>query len=56
MRRVHCEGMEQITSRTEITPALVAQALALSPAEQQKFVDALTDAQAEKLIAVALRF
>ena len=48
--------MEQINSRTEITPALVAAANALSPAEQQKFVDALTVEQAEKLIAVALRF
>ena len=48
--------MEHITSLAQITPALVDAVNALSPAEQQKFVDALTDAQAEKLIAVSLRF
>ncbi|CAB4171548.1 hypothetical protein UFOVP1007_53 [uncultured Caudovirales phage] len=48
--------MEAINARTEITPALVAAANALSPAEQQKFVDRLTIEQAEKLIAVALKF
>ena len=47
--------MQAINSRTEITPALVALVNALSPAEQQKFVDAMTIEQAEKLIAVALK-
>ena len=47
--------MEAINSRTEITPALVALVNALSPAAQQKFVDAMTIEQAEKLIAVALK-
>jgi hypothetical protein len=48
--------MEKITTTTEITPALVALVVALSPAGQQKFVDAMTTAQAEKFIAVALKF
>ena len=54
-RCAHSFGMELINSRTEITPALVALVVALSPAAQQKFVDAMTIAQAEKLIAVALK-